>query len=60
VALVDVEAQRQAWLTSGKIEAAEWDETTVKNNTFASNMYLTGNVKILDAIEDLTLNINMM
>lgn len=59
-ALVDIEAQRQAWLTSGKIEAADWDETTVKNNTFGSYMYLTGNVKILDAIEDLTFNINMI
>jgi hypothetical protein len=59
-ALIDIEAQRQAWLTSGKIEAADWDETTVKNNTFSSYMYLIGNVKILDAIEDLTFNINMM
>lgn len=59
-ALVDIEAQRQAWLTSGKVEAADWDEATVKKNTFGSYMYLTGNVKILDAIEDLNFNINMM
>jgi len=59
-ALIDIETQRQAWLTSGKIEAADWDEITVKNNTFASNMYLNGNVKILDAIEDLNLNVYMM
>lgn len=58
-ALIDVEAQRQAWLTSGKGEAADWDEVTVKNNTFGSYMYLAGNVKILDAIEDLTFNVNM-
>ncbi len=60
VALVDVDAQREAWLTSGKTEAADWDEITVKNNTFGSYMYLTSKVKILDAIEDLILNINMM
>jgi len=58
--LINIETQRQAWLTFGKIEAAEWDEITVKNNTFGSNMYLTSNVKILDAIEDLNMNINMM
>lgn len=58
--LVDIESQRQAWLSSGKIEAADWDENTVKNNTFSSYMYLAANVKILDAIEDMTLNVNMM
>ncbi len=59
-ALVDIETQRQAWVISGKTEAADWDEATVKKNTFGSYMYLTGSVKILDAIEDLTFNINMM
>lgn len=57
---IDVEAQRVAWVSSGKIEAAAWDEQTVKNNSFRSNLYLAGNVKILDAMEDFTFNIQMM
>lgn len=56
---VDIIAQREAWLSSGKAEAANWDEFTVKKNTFRSNIYLAGNVKILDAIEDLKFNVSM-
>ena len=53
IAYVDVEAQRQAWLSIGKLEAADWNEKTVKNMTFKSYIYLAGQIKILDAIEDL-------
>ena len=48
---VDVEAQRDAWLATGKPEASEWDELTVKKNTFKRKVFLAGNVKILDAME---------
>lgn len=58
-ASVDIEAQREAWLATGKTEAAEWDEAKVKSMTFGSNVYLAGDIKILDAIEDLTFNITM-
>lgn len=27
---IDIEAQRKAWVSSGKPEAKEWDDTTVK------------------------------
>lgn len=57
---VDVEAQRLAWTSIGKIEAEDWDEATVKANTFRSNVYLAGNVKILDAMEDLKFVITML
>lgn len=59
LSFVDVESQRNAWLGIGKIEAAEWDDITVKNNTFRSNLYLGGNIKILDAMEDFKFNITM-
>ena len=59
IAFVDVEAQRQAWLGIGKLEAADWDEKTVKNMTFKSYVYLAGQIKILDAIEDLKFTIAM-
>lgn len=58
-AYVDVETQREAWLATGETAAETWDETKVKAMTFGSNVYLGGNIKILDAIEDLTFNITM-
>lgn len=58
-ASVDIEAQRLAWIGIGKSEAQEWDDLTVKINTFRSNIYLAGDIKILDAMEDLHFNINM-
>jgi hypothetical protein len=59
VAFVDVEAQRSAWLSIGKTEAAEWDDVTVRKNTFRSNVYLGGKIKIADAMEDFVFNITM-
>lgn len=58
VASVDIEAQRDAWLVSNS-DAASWDDAKVKSMTFGSNVYLAGDIKILDAIEDLTFNITM-
>ena len=59
ICFVDVEAQRQAWLGIGKLEASDWNEKTVKNMTFKSNVFLAGQIKILDAVEDLKFNIAM-
>ena len=56
---VDVEAQREAWLAIGKTAAADWTEAQVKKMTFKSYIYLAGQVKILDAIEDLHFVITM-
>lgn len=57
LAEIDVEAQRNAWIDAGKAEAVDWDEVTVKKNTYRAKMFLKANVKILDAIEDLSFNI---
>lgn len=59
IAYIDVEAQRQAWLAIGKTEAEDWDEATVKKRTFKSYIFLAGNIKILDAVEDLHFKITM-
>ena len=59
VSFVDVETQRDAWLATGKTEAADWTEAQVKEMTFKSWIYLAGNIKILDAIEDLKFRITM-
>lgn len=56
---VNVESQRNAWLSIGKTEAIDWDENKVKNMTYKSTVFLQGNIKILDAIEDLKFEIEM-
>lgn len=57
---VDVEAQRAAWIGIGRTEAADWDDVTVKMMTFKRTMFLHGNIKILDGIEDLNFHIEMV
>lgn len=59
LAYIDVEAQRDAWLAIGKTEAEDWDEEKVKKMTFKSKLLLAGDIKILDAIEDLHFSITM-
>lgn len=56
---IDIEAQRKAWVGSGKVEAKEWDDSTVKNNTFKRKLFLGANIKILTSMTDLTLVITM-
>lgn len=48
----DVEAQRNMWLASGKTEAKDWDDETVKNMTYQSYVIPQIKVKFLDAMED--------
>ncbi|WP_256761408.1 phage tail sheath C-terminal domain-containing protein [Cohnella sp. WQ 127256] len=59
IAFVDVEAQREAWLSIGKTEAETWDDATVKKNTYRNDVFLSANIKILDAIEDIKFNISL-
>ncbi|EKN35838.1 phage tail sheath C-terminal domain-containing protein [Clostridium botulinum] len=56
---IDIEAQRKAWISSGKQEAKEWDNSTVKNTTFKRKLFLGANIKILTSMTDLTLVITM-
>ncbi|MNC00062.1 Phage tail sheath protein [compost metagenome] len=59
VAYIDVEAQRKAWLSIGKTEAAEWDDATVRIKAFRDTVFLAANIKILDAMENFVFNITM-
>jgi len=59
IAEIDVAAQRTALIDAGTSEASGWDDLKIKRNTVGSMMYLSGNVKILDAIEDLSFGISM-
>lgn len=58
-AFIDVDAQRAAWVASGKSEAADWDEDTVKANPFKRTVYLGARVKILGSMTDLIMPIAM-
>lgn len=58
LAFVDVEAQRNALISIGK-PAENWKDIDVKVNTVGSKVFLAGNIKILDAMEDLKFNIYM-
>lgn len=50
---VDVEAQRAAWLGTGKAEAETWTDQQVKNNSFKRTVFLGGDIKILGSMENL-------
>ena len=56
---VDVEKLREIWISNGKVEAQNWGDIEVKNNTFRTNVYLQSNVKFLNAMEDLLFIVNM-
>ena len=59
IAYIDTEKQRQDWLGIGKTEAEDWDDEKIKKMTFKSFLNLAGDIKILDAIEDLHFSITM-
>jgi hypothetical protein len=56
---IDIESQRKAWLGVGKTEAVNWDEATVRNNTFKNTIFLNGDIKMLQAIANLKFNVFM-
>lgn len=49
----------QAWLDIGRTDAADWNADKVKKMTFKSYVFLQGDIKILDATEDLKFDIGM-
>lgn len=53
---IDVSTQRLAWESIGT-DTTGWDDTKVREMPFGSEVFLAGNVKIVDAVEDLTFNI---
>jgi len=53
---VDIEAQRLAWEGIGT-DTSAWDDQKVKEMAFQSNVFVTGNLKFLDAVEDLQMKI---
>ena len=56
---IDVEAQRSAWLGTGKSEAAEWDDDKVKKMAFKRSVFIASDLKILGSMENLKFTVNM-
>lgn len=50
---VDATAQRNAWTAIGKTEAEDWDDNKVIHMPFRTNVFIAGDCKIADCIEDL-------
>lgn len=59
VVSINIEAQRQAWVTSGKTEAADWTDAQVKIKTFKRDVFLKGDIKILGSMTNLKFNISL-
>ncbi|WP_416141136.1 phage tail sheath subtilisin-like domain-containing protein [Lysinibacillus capsici] len=53
---VSVRKQRLAWEGIGT-DTSEWDDQKVREMSFKRNVFLGGNIKIVDAMEDLDLDI---
>lgn len=59
IASINIAAQKQAWITSGKSEASGWDDAKVKNSTFKRDIYLLGDIKILGSMTNLKFDISL-
>jgi phosphoribosylcarboxyaminoimidazole (NCAIR) mutase len=53
---IDLTAQKAAWTAAGT-DTSGWSDAQTKKRTYKSNVYLTADVQILDAMEDLTFTI---
>jgi hypothetical protein len=55
---VDVEAQRNAHEAVGT-DTSTWDDQRVKETSFQSKVFVSGNFKFLDAVEDLQMKVSV-
>lgn len=53
---INVQKQRLAWEGVGE-DTTDWDDQKVKEMSFKKNVFLASNIKIVDAIEDLDMDI---
>lgn len=58
-AAIDVDAQRAAWIASGKADAAEWTDAQVRKTPFKRTVYLVLNIKINGSMEKLYVAVQM-
>lgn len=53
---IDLDAQKAAWTAAGT-DTSDWTDAQTKKKTYKSNVYLTADCEILDAMEDLKFTI---
>ncbi|MBY6915484.1 phage tail sheath C-terminal domain-containing protein [Clostridium botulinum] len=58
-AFINVEKQRAAWIATGKEEAKDWNEITVKKKTYKRSLFLGGDIKILGSMVNLDFDISL-
>ena len=56
---IDIEAQLAAWIEDENTEASTWTEQEIKNNVFKNKIFMAAEIKILNAMEDLTFDITI-
>ncbi len=56
---IDIEAQRNAWTSIGKVEAEDWTDLKVQQMSFRTNVYLAGDAKITNCMESLKFTISL-
>ena len=56
---INVEAQREAWISAGTTEAKDWTDIQVRKNTFKRSLFINANVKVLQSMVDLKFVVNL-
>lgn len=56
---IDVETQRDAWISTGKAEASTWIDAKVKQMAFKRSVFLNANIKIIGSMTNLAFTINL-
>ena len=56
---IDVAEQRSAWVGTGKSEAEEWSENKVKTMAYKRTVFVKGNIKILNCMENLKFTVTL-
>lgn len=56
---IDVEAQRSAWIGTGKQEAVDWSDDMVKRRAFKRSVFVACDIKILNCMENLKFTVTM-
>ena len=57
---INVTAQRNAWVGTGKAEAADWDDATVRATPFKRTVFLEGDIQILGSMANLEFVVNLV
>lgn len=58
-AAIDVDAQRAAWIASGKSEAAGWSDAQVRHTPYKRTVFVVLTIKILGTMESLRVVVEM-